>query len=261
MTKRITIAILISLFCVAFPNWVLSLFPTPCGGYGICMIVFYPTIFLLGLISGLAYFKFSNKIKFGKWLLVVIILVLNILLIAYFYPKGEFSPFYQIPEARKVAGIYEQLKPIDIFDATEKRNFNLITALYHKFNLPKETYTVSYYLLDTTGSFDTTIKTFNYFIKDNQVFTDDASIHFALDLTEESLTFTDTVQPTTIYFKVGYPDFGKYKTDFDNRSEDLTGTTGLVKDIGNLRVTASKNSPKFDYKFERLFEKYLDGLK
>lgn len=265
MTKRSIIAILIFLFCVALPTWVLSFFPTPCGGYGLCMLVFYPTIFLIGLISGFIYYKFSDKVKFKKSLQVVLILVVDILLITYFYPKGEFSPFYQIPEARKVVSIYGQLKPTDIFEATEKRNFNLITALYHKFKLAKETYTVTYCLFDTIGSCDTTIKTFNYFIKDNKVFTDNSSIHFALDLTESSLTFTDTVQKTTINFKVGYPDFGKYKNDFGNRSSDLTAKgeriTGLVKDIGNLRVMTNENLPKLDYKFEQLFEKYLDGIK
>ncbi|MFP5471959.1 MAG: hypothetical protein ACLGGV_10235, partial [Bacteroidia bacterium] len=97
MTRRSIIAILIFLFCVALPTWVLSFFPTPCGGYGLCMVVFYPAIFLLGLISGFVYYKFSDKIKFRKWLQVVLILVVDILLITFFYPKGEFSPFYQIP--------------------------------------------------------------------------------------------------------------------------------------------------------------------
>lgn len=265
MTRRSIIAILIFLFCVALTTWVLSFFPTPCGGYGLCMVVFYPTIFLIGLISGFVYYKFSDKIKFRKWLQVVLILFVDILLITYFYPKGEFSPFYQIPEARKVVSIYGQLKPTDIFDATEKRNFNLITALYHKFKLPKETYTVTYCLFDTTGSCDTTIKTFNYFIKDNKVFTDNSSIYFALNLTEGSLTFTDTIEQTAIQFKVGYPDFGKYKKEFDNTSGELTDKgeriTGLVKDIGNLRVMTNENLPKFEYKFEKLFEKYLDGIK
>ncbi len=264
MTRRSIIAIVIFLFCVALPTWVLSFFPTPCG-FGFCLLFFCPTIFLIGLISGLAFYKFSDKIKLRKGLQVALVLVVDSLLITFFYPKGEFSPVYQISESKKVAGIYGQLKPTDIFEATEKRNFNLITALYHKFKLPKETYTVTYCLFDTTGSCDTTIKIFNYFIKDNKVFTDNSSIHFALDLKEGSLTFTDTVQSTTITFKVGYPDFGKYKKDFDNSSSDLTEKgeriTGLVKDIGYLRVMTNENLPKFEYKFEQLFEKYLDGIK
>lgn len=263
MTTRSIIAVLIFLFCVALPTLVLSFFPTPCG-YGLCLLVFYPTIFLIGLISGFAYYKFSDKFKLRKWSQVALILLVDTLLITYFYPKGEFSPLYQITEARKVINIYGQLKPTDIFDATEKRNFNLITALYHKFKLPKETYTVTYCLIDTTGSCDTTIKTFNYFIKDNKVFTDNSLIHFALDLTMGSLTFTDTVQQTIITFKVGYPDFGKYKIEFDNHSTDLTEkgerVTGLVKDIDNLRVMTIENLPKFEYKFEILFDKYLDRL-
>jgi hypothetical protein len=197
MKRRTIIAILILIFCIAVPTWVASFFPSVCGDpYGLCVFIFYPTIFLIGLVSGFVYYKFSDRVKFKKWLQVILILIVDTLLICWAYPKGDFSPFNQIKEARQVANIYEQLKPTDIFEATEKRNFNLITALYHKFHLPKETFTVTYCLIDTTGSCDTTIKTFNYFIKDNKVFTDNPSIHFNLNLTEGSLTFIDTLQQT-----------------------------------------------------------------
>lgn len=261
MTKRTITTIFIFLFSVVLPTWILSFFPTPCGGYGLCLLVFYPTIFLIGLISGWTYFKFSDRIKLKKWLQVILLLLVDILLLTYFYPKGEFFPLNQIKQAQIVANNYGQLKSTDIFKATEQRNFLLITALYHKFQLPKETYSVTYCLTDTIGSCDTTIKTFNYFIKDNKVFTDNSSIHFELNLIDSSLTFVDTVQQTIINFKIGYPDFGKYKKDFDNTSADLTDNgikiTGLVKDFHNLRVMTNENLPKFEYKFTRLFEKYL----
>lgn len=266
MIRQFIIPLLIFLFCVCLPTWVLSFFPNPCGGgYGLCLLVFYPIIFLIGLVSGFFFYKFSNKLKFKKWLQLALVLIADILLIIYFYPKGEFSPFYQIPQAKKVANIYQELKPTDIFEATEKRNFNLITALYHKYNLPKEIYEVTYCLFDTLGSCDTTIKTFNYFLLDNKVFTNNSSIHFVVDLTRGSLTFIDSVERTKIYFKVGYPNFGKYEKDFDNTSSELTDKdskiTRLSKDYGNLRVMTKENLPKFEYKFEQLFYKYLDRIK
>lgn len=264
MTKRSLIAISIFIFCVLVPVWVLSFFPTPCG-YGLCLLVYYPTIFAIGLISGWIYYKFNDKIKLNKGIQIIILIVLDISLLTYFYPKGEFFPTNQISEAKRVIAQYGELKPTDIFEATEKRDFLLITALYHKFNLPKETYTVNYCLTDTSGSCVTFLKTFNYFIKDNKVFSDNPSIHFEINPTDSSLTFMDTVQHTTINFKVGYPDFGKYRNEFDNSSSDLTNTservTGLVKDIDSLRIVTDENLPKFEYKFTKLFDSYLDRIK
>jgi hypothetical protein len=243
MTKRISIAISIFIFCVFVPVWVLSFFPTPCG-YGLCLLVYYPIIFAVGLISGWIYYKFNDKIKLNKGIQVILILSLDISLLIYFYPKGEFFPTTQISEAKRVVAHYGELKPTDIFEATEKRDFLLITALYHKFKLPKETYTVTYCLTDTSGSCDSFFKTFNYFIKDNKVFSDNPSIHFEINLTDNSLTFMDTVQQTSINFKVGYPDFGKYRNEFDNSSSDLSDkgerVTGLVRDIDSLRVVTSE---------------------
>ena len=145
------------------------------------------------------------------------------------------------------------------------RNFNLITANYHKFKLPKETYTVTYCFFDSTGSCDTTFKTYNYFVKDNKVFTDDTSIRFKLNFSEGSLTLIDKVQETNINLKVGYPNFGKYRSEYTGTSSESSNKgeriTGLTKDIGNLRIMVYENLPKFEYKFERLFEKYLDRIK
>lgn len=264
MTKRIFIAILIFAFCVFVPVWVLSFFPTPCG-YGLCLLIYYPIIFAVGLISGWIYYKFNDKIRLNKAIQVILLLLLDVFLLGYFYPKGEFFPINQISEAKRVVAQYGELKPTDIFEATEKRDFLLITALYHKFNLPKETYTVTYCLTDTSGSCQTFFKTFNYFIKDNKVFSDNPSIHFEINPTDSSLTFMDTVEHTTINFKVGYPYFGKYRNDFDNSSSDLSDkgerVTGLVRDIDSLRIVNTENLPKFEYKFTRLFESYLDSIK
>ena len=264
MTKQSVISILIFTYCIVLPTWVLSFFPTPCG-YGLCLLVYYPIIFLVGIISGLYYYKFSNRIKLAKWIQVVFILIIDFLLISYFYPKSEYHPFCQITEARIVIDIYEELEPTDIFEATEKRNFNLITANYHKFKLPKETYTVTYCFFDSTGSCDTTFKTYNYFVKDNKVFTDDTSIRFKLNFSEGSLTLIDKVQETNINLKVGYPNFGKYRSEYTGTSSESSNKgeriTGLTKDIGNLRIMVYENLPKFEYKFERLFEKYLDRIK
>ena len=109
------------------------------------------------------------------------------------------------------------------------------------------------------------IKKFNYFIKDNKVFSDNPSIHFEINLADSSLTFVDTLQQTTVNFKVGYPDFGKYRHEFDNSSSELSEmgerVTGLVRDIDSLRVVTRENLPKFEYKFTRLFDSYLDRLK
>ncbi|RAW02201.1 hypothetical protein [Pseudochryseolinea flava] len=244
--------------------WVLSFFPIPCG-FGLCLPLYYPIIVFVGLISGWAYYKFNDKIRLRKWIQIILILAVDILVLTYFYPKGEFFPTNQISAARRVVAQYAALKPTDIFEATEKRDFLMITALYHKFELPKETYTVDYCLTDTSGRCDTFLKTFNYFIKDNKVFSDSPSIHFEISLTDGSLTFTDTVQQTTFNFKVGYPNFGKYSDEFDDSSRELSPTgsrvTGLVKDIGAVRVASSERLPKFEYKFTKLFERYLDRLK
>ena len=264
MTKRIIISSFIFLICVCVPSCILSFFPTPCG-FGICLIFFYPAIFLIGILSALTYFLFTDRVKLKKWIQIFLILIVDTLLLISVYPSGEFSPLKQISRARTIAENYSQLQPTDLFNATDKRDFLLITALYHKFNLPKQTFTVTYCFFDKSGSCDTTFKTFNYFIKDNKVYCDNSSIDFKINFSDSSLTFKDTIQQTIINCKVGYPDFGKYKNEFENRSAELTPNgeriTGLVKDLNNLRVITSENLPKFEYKFTRLFESYLDRQK
>lgn len=264
MNKKKVTAIFIFFLCATIPILTLSLFPTPCG-YGLCLLIYYPIIFFVGGLSAWIYYKFSDKVKLNKIFCFLLIILLDFVLLTYFYPKGEYFPTNQIREARQVANNYENLKPIDIFKATEERNFLMITALYHKFNLPKETYVVRYCFIDKNGGFDTIYKEFNYFISDSKVVTNNSDFHFDLDLKEDTFSFTDTVKNQDFNFKVGYPDFGKYRKTFTNTSSDLSDkgerVTGLVKDIGTLRVIVDETVPKFDYEFTRLFDKYLSLTK
>jgi len=264
MTKKKITTILIFLVCVTIPILTLSLFPTPCG-YGLCLLFYYPVIFFIGGLSAWTYHKFSDRLKLNKTVLVLLMFLLDLTLLTYFYPKGEYFPTNQIRVARQVANKYENLKPIDIFKATEDRNFLLITALYHKFNLPIETYGVRYCFIDKNGSCDNMFREFNYFIKDNKVVTNNSDFNYKLDLNEGFLSFTDTVEQIDFTFKVGYPDFGKYRKTFTNTSSELSDkgvrVTGLVNDIGILRVIVDENKPKFEYGFTKVFEKYLSLTK
>lgn len=264
MTNKKVLAILIFTLCVTIPILTLSLFPAPCG-FGICLLFYYPIIFLVGVLSAWTYFKFSDKLKFNKTILFLIIFLLDLVVLTYFYPKGEFFPTNQLRVARQVANDYENLKPVDIFKATEDRNFLQITALYHKFNLPSETYDVRYCFIDDKGSCDTMYREFSYFIMDNKVVTNNSNFDYNLDLNEGSFSFTDTVDQIDFTFKVGYPDFGKYRKSFTNTSAEIsdtgTRTTGLVKDKEKLRVIVDETRPKFEYRFTKLFENYLNITK
>lgn len=260
MTKKKVTTILIFILCVTIPVLTLSLFPTPCG-YGLCLLAYYPIIFLVGVLSAWTYYKYSDRVRLNKAVSVSLIILVDFALLTYFYPKGEYFPTNQLRVARQVANDYENLKPVDIFKATKERNFLLITALYYKYNLPTETYGLRYYFIDKNGSCDTIFKEFNYFISDNKVVTNNPNFHYYLNLKEGSFSFTDTVEKQDFTFKVGYPDFGKYKNTFTNASSELSDkgerVTGLVKDIGTLRVIVDGIRPKFEYGFTRLFEKYL----
>ena len=242
----------------------LSLFPTPCG-YGLCLLVYYPIIILVGGLSAWTYYKFSDRLKLNKSLVLLILLLLDFALLTFFYPKGEYFPTNQIRVARQVANDYENLKPIDIFQATEDRNFLVITALYHKYNMPKETYNVRYCFIDKNGSCDKMQREFNYFIMDNKIVTNKPDFNYYLDINENSFSFIDTVEKIDFKFKVGYPDFGKYRKTFTNTSCEILDKgekiTGLVKDVENLRVIVDENNPKFEYGFTKLFEKYLSLTK
>src|SRR5690606_35272781 len=77
MNKKRVTTILIFLFCVTIPILTLSLFPTPCG-YGLCLLIYYPIIFLVGGLSAWTFYKFSDKIKFSKTIFLIIILVLDL---------------------------------------------------------------------------------------------------------------------------------------------------------------------------------------
>ena len=260
MTKKKVITILIFLLCVTIPILTLSLFPTPCG-YGLCLLVYYPFIFLVGGLSAWTYHKFSVRFKRNKSILFLLIFIIDFALLTYFYPKGEYFPTNQLRVARQEANDYGNLKPVDIFKATDDRNFLRITALYHKFNLPTEIYDVRYCFFDINGSCDTMYREFNYFIMDKKVVTNNPDFNYNLDLNEGYFTFKDTVEKIDFNFKVGYPDFGKYRKTFTNTSSEIsdkgTRVTGLVKDIETLRVIVNETKPKFEYRFTKLFEQYL----
>ena len=259
MNKKV-LAILILILCVTIPILTLSLFPTPCG-YGLCLILYYPIIFITGGLSAWVFYKFHDKVKVNSNVLFLIVLLFDISVLTYFYPKGEYFPTNQLQIAKQVANDYEKLKPIDLFKATEDRDFLRITALYHKFNLPTEIYEVRYCFIDEKGSCDTMYRDFNYFIMNNQIVTNNPDFNYNLDPSEGSFSFADTIDQIDFQFKVGYPDFGKYRKSFTNTSSEIseseTRVTGLVKDIESLRVIVDENKPKFEYGFTKLFERYL----
>lgn len=259
MTKKV-LTLLILILSVTIPILTMSLFPTPCG-FGICLLFYYPIIFITGGLSAWAFYKFYDKLKVNRYVLFLIILFFDFFLLTYFYPKGEYFPTNQLRTAKQVVKDYDNLKPIDIFKATEDRDFLRITALYHKFNLPTEIYNVRYCFIDEKGSCDTMYSEFNYFIMDNQIVTNNPDFNYNLDPNEGSFSFIDTVDQIDFQFKVGYPDFGKYRKTFTNTSSEIsdygTRVTGLVKDIEYLRVIVDENKPKFEYGFTKLFERYL----
>lgn len=259
MTKKV-LAILILIHCVTIPILTLSLFPTPCG-YGLCLLFYYPIIFITGGLSAWAFFRFHDKLKVNRNVLFLIVLMFDFSVLTYFYPKGEYFPTNQLQIAKRVLNDYENLEPTDIFKATKNRDFLRITALYHKFDLPTEIYDVRYCFIDEKGSCDTMYQEFNYFIMDNQIVTDNPDFKYNLDPSEGSFSFTDTVDQIAFQFKVGYPDFGKFRKTFTNTSSEIsdsgTRVTGLVKDIESLRVIVDENKPKFEYGFTKLFARYL----
>jgi hypothetical protein len=264
MTKKKITYFSIFLICVAIPILTLSLFPTPCG-YGLCLLFYYPFIFLVGGLSAFFYLKFSDRLKLNKAVFFLIILLVDFTLLTYLYPKGEYFPLNQIQIASQVDRNYENLKPIDIFKAIEDRNFLQITALYHKFNLPPEIYDVSYCFIDSNESCDTIYRKFNYFIMDNKIVSNNPDFNYNLDLNEGDFSFIDNVEQNSFKFKVGYPDFGKYKKSFTNTSSEISDKgeriTGLVKDTEALRVMVFESKPKFEYGFTSILEKYLDLTK
>jgi hypothetical protein len=188
-------------------------------------------------------------------------MLFDISILTFFYPKGEYLPTNQLQMAKQALNDYEDLEPTDIFEATKNRDFLRIIALYHKFNLPTEIYDVRYCFFDEKGSCDTMYREFNYLIMDNQIVTNNSDFKYNLDHSEGSFSFTDTVEQIDFQFKVGYPDFEKFRENFTNTSSEIsdseTRVTGLVKDIESLRVIVDENKPKFEYGFTKLFERYL----
>ena len=243
MNKKKITSILIFLLCVSIPIMILSIFPSTMGDDLYCMLFYYPLLFLISGFSAWAYYKFRDRVKLNKEVFVLLILLLDFAILTSFYPKGEYSPINQLRLARQVSNNYKNLKPFDIFKAIDNRNYLLITALYHKFNLPTEIYVVKYCFNDTILSCDTMYREFDYFIMDNNVVTNNPDFHYNLDLSKGSFSFTDTVEEIDFNITVSYPNFG---------------ATAYYKDIETLRVIVFETKPKFEYGFTNLFKYYLN---
>lgn len=261
MKNRLIISIVIFLICWLIPMIIYNLFPDPCGGYGLCFIIFYPFVIFISLLTACAFYYFSKKINFKKPLLAIIFLFAGLLIIAYFYPKGKFNAFNQIKLSIEISGNYHLLKPTDIFHASVERDNLLITALYHKFNLPEEIYYVKYCTTKGDNRCDSLFHRMNYFVYEGMIYTDNHEFNFNLNIADSSLSFVDHFFDTIIVITVGYPEFGKYREDFDSHTADIKNGlsyTGLSKNFDNFRVFVGVSRPKFEYPFTKIFEWYLN---
>jgi len=84
----------------------------------------------------LLYYKFSDRPKINKILLIAILLVVDTSILALTYPKGEYHPINQLQSAQVAYERYHELMPEDLFESIESRNFLLTAAIDHKFNIP-----------------------------------------------------------------------------------------------------------------------------
>jgi hypothetical protein len=243
MNKKKAKAILIFLLCVSIPILILALFTSTMGEDLYAMFFYYPLIFLVGGLSAWAYYKFGERVKIHKAVWLILILLMDFVILISFYPKGGNSPINQLRVARQVVHDYENLEPVDLFEAIDKRHYLRITALYHKFSLPKEIYVVKYCFNDNILNCETLYRKFDFLIMDNKVVSNNPDFDCQLDLKEGSFTFSDTVETIDFQMTINYPHFG---------------VTARWKDIGNLRVIVFETKPKFDYGFTKLFEKCLN---
>lgn len=240
--KKIT-SILIFLICVSIPILIMRMFPSTMGDDLYCMFFYYPLIFLISGFIVWTYNKYRDSVKLNKAVFILLILLFYSTILTSFYPKGEYSPVNQLRLARQVTKDYKNLKPFDIFNAIDNKNYLQITALYHKFNLPTEIYVVKYCFNDTILSCDNMYRKFNYFFLDNNVVTNHPDFHFNLDLDKGLFSFTDTIEKKDFNITVSYPNFG---------------ATAYYKDLKPMRVIVFETKPKFEYGFTKLFEYYLN---
>jgi hypothetical protein len=264
MRKYRIYSLLLFLVCSFIPYFIINLFPASCG-YGICVLFYYVEIFLVSLVSAVTYYKFNRKFnrkfKINNTLQLLMISLIAGCFLIYLYPKGEYYPSTQISKAKHVYNNYENLKPSDLFSAIEHRDFILITALYHKYELPKETYSISYCLKNENGGCDTIIKEFNYYFLKDSLVTDRPDLTYKLDSSKECFTIIDTIAQVGFELKLGYPQLGKFKSSLDGASYNLSDNgselTAITKEFEHHRILIDKKTPKFEYQFTQLFERYL----
>ncbi|WP_085518573.1 hypothetical protein [Marivirga sericea] len=257
MTKTV-ISILIFLANILIPIWVLSLFPTPCG-YGLCLLIYYPIIFTTGGLSAFLYYKFSNRLKINKTILISILLVVDASILAVAYPKGEYHPINQWKSAQVAYERYDELLPEDLFESIESRNFLLTAAIDHKFTIPDHVFELHCCTVDSTGSCDLTVSRLQFYVLNDSMITSKPDT--VLQLSNGIVSVHGTFDSTSLNLRFSTDNFGTFKKEYDNFSSNLgergTGITGLSKDTANIRLMIWKQPAKFEYKFTKKFQKWL----
>lgn len=257
MTKTV-ISILIFLANILTPIWVLSFFPTPCG-YGLCLLIYYPIIFATGGLSAFFYYKFSDRLKINKIVLIAILLVVDTSILALTYPKGEYHPINQLKSAQVAYERYHELMPEDLFMSIESRDFLLTAAIDHKFNIPDHVFELHCCTLDSTGSCDLTAKQLKFYVLDEKLTTSEPDS--ILQLSNGIVSINGAFDSTTLNLQFSTNNFGTFKKEYDNFSSNLgergTGITGLSKDTANIRLMIWKQPAKFEYKFTKKFQQWL----
>lgn len=236
----------------------LSFFPTPCG-YGLCLLIYYPIIFLTGGLSALLYYKFSDRPKINKILLIAILLVVDTSILALTYPKGEYHPINQLQSAQVAYERYHELMPEDLFESIESRNFLLTAAIDHKFNIPNHVFELHCCTLDSTGSCDLTVYQLKFYVLNDSLITSESNTY--LQLSNGIVSINGTFDSTSLNLRFSTDNFGTFKKEYDNYSSNLgergTGITGMSKDTANIRLMIWKQPAKFEYKFTKKFQQCL----
>jgi len=240
----------------------LSFFPTPCG-YGLCLLIYYPAMFVTGGVSAVIYHKLSNQININKIIFVILILVVDFTVLTLTYPTGEYHPLNQWKLAQAAYERYDELIPTDLFESIDSRNFLLTSAIDHKFEIPDHVFELNCCKVDSTGSCQKTIKKIKFYVlNDSLIITKQDSL---INLNNQIINIKG--QLDTIFFDLRFSvkEFGRFKQEFDDFSSNLgergTGVTGLTKDQENIRIMIWKQPSKFEYKFTHYFGQFLNRHK
>lgn len=236
----------------------LSFFPTPCG-YGFCILIYYPIIFLTGGISAFIYFKLIDRTRLNKAISILTLLLIDASILALTYPKGEYHPINQWKSAQVAYERYDELLPEDLFESIESRNFLLTAAIDHKFNIPDHVFELHCCILDSIGSCDLTVDQFKFYVLNDSLITSKSNTY--LKLSNGIVSVNGTFDSTSLNLRFSTDDFGMFKKEYDNYSSNLgergTGITGLSKDTANVRLMIWKQPAKFEYKFTKKFQQWL----